>query len=306
MASQKKDAASNRRGGSLIGKGIVKRFGKKEVLHGIDIALEPGRIYGLIGRNGAGKTTLLSILSAQNPLSLGEVTLAGEQVWENIPAKEQICFSRELTPTAESGIANLKIQHYLKIAASYFPNWDQPFAMKLLGDFQLYEKAKIGKLSKGMLSMITIIVALASKAPYTFLDEPVAGLDVIAREEFYRLLLEEYSATGRTFVVSTHIIEEAAAMLEETIILKDGHVLLQENTEELVASCIYVSGREEEVEQATVGLDVYHKERIGRSVGAMVKLADGQELRADGNITIQPMSLQKIFAALCQEEREER
>lgn len=86
---------------------------------------------------------------------------------------------------------------------------------------------------KGMLSMVTIITAMASKAPFTFLDEPVAGLDVIAREQFYQLLLDEYTETGRTFVVSTHIIEEASDIFEEVIIVDKGEILLKENTQEL-------------------------------------------------------------------------
>ena len=60
----------------LRSKGIVKKYGKQEVLHNIDLTLEPGKIYGLIGRNGAGKTTLLSILSAQNPATSGEIYLS--------------------------------------------------------------------------------------------------------------------------------------------------------------------------------------------------------------------------------------
>ena len=87
------------------------------------------------------------------------------------------------------------------------PNWDEKMAQHLLEKFELDEKKKIGKLSKGMMSMVTIIIALASKADYTFLDEPVAGLDVVMREYFYRVLLDEFTDSGRTFVISTHIIE---------------------------------------------------------------------------------------------------
>ncbi len=87
------------------------------------------------------------------------------------------------------------------MAGALFPHWDNEMAEQLLEEFELDRKQKIYKLSKGMMSMITIIVALASKAKYTFLDEPVAGLDVVARENFYRLLLDEYSETGRTFVI---------------------------------------------------------------------------------------------------------
>ena len=69
--------------GILSGKNIVKKYGKDTVLKNVNIDIETGKIYGLIGRNGAGKTTLLSILTAQNPATEGSVTLDGEQVWEN-------------------------------------------------------------------------------------------------------------------------------------------------------------------------------------------------------------------------------
>ena len=80
----------------LVCHGITKSYGDKEVLHGIDLTLESGKIYGLIGRNGAGKTTLLSILSNQNPATAGAVTLDQEPVWENRKALDRLCFSREL------------------------------------------------------------------------------------------------------------------------------------------------------------------------------------------------------------------
>lgn len=69
-----------------------------------------------------------------------------------------------------------------------------------------------------MMSMVTIVLALASRAPITILDEPVAGLDVVAREQFYDVLLADYAETGRTFIISTHIIEEAAGVFEDIIL----------------------------------------------------------------------------------------
>jgi len=80
----------------LICKNLCKAYGKKEVLQDVNLELEKGKIYGLIGRNGAGKTTLLSLLSAQNPATAGTVTCDGMTVWENEKALEHICFSREL------------------------------------------------------------------------------------------------------------------------------------------------------------------------------------------------------------------
>ena len=213
---------------SLICENIVKTYGGKDVLQSVSLELAENKIYGLIGRNGAGKTTLLSILTAQNPATKGTVTLDGMPVWENRRALEKLCFSRELNASVESGLASMKAKEYLRIAATYCENWDHNMEKRLLDLFELNVKKKLGKLSKGMLSMITIVVALCSKAPYTLLDEPVAGLDVVAREQFYKLLLEEYAATGRTFVISTHIIEEAANVLEDVIILHKGQVLVEE------------------------------------------------------------------------------
>lgn len=282
---------------------LTKKYGKKEVLHSLNLKLEQGKIYGLIGRNGAGKTTLLSLLSAQNPKTQGEILLDGQNVWENQEALKHIYFSREINPNS-TVYSGLKVKELLKIAAAYLPDWDKEMANSLIQFFHLDVKKRISKLSKGMTSMITIILALASKAEFTFLDEPVAGLDVVAREKFYRVLLEEFTESGRTFVVSTHIIEEAADLFEEVIFLHEGEVLLKENTQELLEQCRYVSGKTEDVEQAVQGKETHGKQILGRSQGVMVRLKKGEELEHTEQVTLQPMSLQKIFVSLCSGEDE--
>ena len=258
---------------------ISKNYGKKEILKNIDFTLEKGKIYGLIGRNGAGKTTLLSILSAQNPATEGSVTWNGETVWENRKALDHICFSRELsTNLYGSGVSALKVKEYLKNASYFYPNWDQKMADELIEKFELNTKQRINKMSKGMLSMVTIIVALASKADFTFLDEPVAGLDVVMREYFYHKLMEEYTETGRTFVISTHIIEEASDLMEGSY---------------------HVSGLAEVVDQATEGYEKHHEEKTGRSKSVTILLKEGQTLPEGYDVTIQPVSLEKLFVSLC-------
>ncbi len=287
---------------SLTCQHITKAYGGREVLRDISLTLEPGRIYGLIGRNGAGKTTLLSILTAQNPATGGTVSLDGQPVWENRKSLEKLCFSRELTANAESGLAAMKVKEYLRIASIYYPGWDKEMEKRLVELFQLNTKKKLAKLSKGMLSMVTIIVAICSKAPYTILDEPVAGLDVVAREQFYKLLLEEYTETGRTFVVSTHIIEEASDILEEVIVLHEGRLLLMEETQSLLERVRHVSGKAEEVDAATAGLELHHTETVGRSKGVTVFLQPGQSVDETRDVSVQPVSLQRAFVALCGEE----
>ena len=283
-------------------KNIVKTYGKKDVLHNLSLDLEKGKIYGLIGRNGAGKTTLLSILSGQNPATTGEITLDGKPVWENQEVLDQICFSRELNPMNGNGANTMKVKDYLKAASVYMPGWDKEMEARLVKEFELDVNKRINKLSKGMMSMVTIIIALASKADITILDEPVAGLDVVARDNFYKELLADYAETGRTFVISTHIIEEAADLFEETIILKDGSLLLKENTQDLLDRAFHISGKAEDVDAACAGLHVYHPESLGRSKGVTVLLEPGQTPPEGFDVSIQPVSLQNLFVALCGKE----
>jgi len=289
----------------LKAEGVRKSYGKKEVLSGLDLEIRPGKIYGLIGRNGAGKTTLLGILTAQNTLDGGSVTYGGEPVWENQAALENICFSRELRPTLMSGQNGLKIRHYLKTAAIFYPSWDEEYAQRLLAEFQLEPKKKIFQLSKGQMSMVTILIALASRAPITILDEPAAGLDVVARERFYQLLLEDYARNpDRTFIVSTHIIEEAAGVFERVIILDQGRILEDAPTEELIDQFRYVSGREDQVDEACRGVQVLSVHRMGRHKTCAVR-GNVKGLEQTGlDVDVAPMTLQNVFVALCGHEKE--
>lgn len=285
-------------------KNLCKSYKDKEVLKDLNLTLESGKIYGLIGRNGAGKTTLLSVMTAQNPATGGEVTINGKPVWENEKALSNICFSREIIGGSRNAIAGMKAKEYIKAASLYFPDWDQEMADRLIKEFELDLKKVMVKYSKGMLSMITIIVALASKAPFTILDEPVAGLDIFARQKFYQLLLEEYTETGRTFVVSTHIIEEAADVLEEVIVLHNKRIIVKENTRELVERSFHVSGLESEVDNAVRGLKVYAPEKMGRGKGVTVILSEGEKIDDSFDVTIQPVNLSKVFLALCSDKEE--
>lgn len=286
--------------GVLQARGLCKSYKDKQVLHNLDLTIQPGKIYGLIGRNGAGKTTLLGILTAQNTRNSGEVTYNGQEVWENQQALNDICFSRELQSTMFYGRNNLKIKHYLKSAAIYYPHWDGAYAQRLLEEFKLEPKKKIYQLSKGQLSMVTILIALASCAPVTILDEPVAGLDVVMRERFYQLLLEDFSKTNRTFIVSTHIIEEAASVFEQVIILDEGKILENCPTEELIDQFRYISGREDEVDRVCNGLEVLSVHQMGRHKTAAVR-GSGVKLEQarQADVDIVPMNLQNVFVALC-------
>ncbi len=302
MSEQK--MSEQKKSGTLNGKNICKSYGKKEVLKNLDVTIEAGCIYGLIGRNGVGKTTLLGILTGQNSMNSGEVSYDGMAVWDNKKALSHICFSREFAvPASSNGMVGMKIKQYLKMASYYYPNWDHQYAEALVEKFKLDKKQPIQKLSKGQMSMVTILVALASKADITILDEPVAGLDVIAREEFYRLLLEDYSETNRTFVVSTHIIEEASSVFERVLILDEGRIIVDNDTESFVNEFRFASGNEQELEgvlKQVSGVQVLSTQSLGKHKMVALRGNDKsfQTLEEKG-IELENMTLQNAFVALC-------
>ena len=148
--------------------------------------------------------------------------------------------------------------------------------------------------------MVTILIALASRAPLTILDEPAAGLDVVMRERFYQLLLEDFAQTERTFIVSTHIIEEAASVFERVIILDEGRILEDCPTDELVEQFRYVSGRQDVVDGACMGLEVLSVHQMGLHKTVAVR-GDAAKLAAlrEADVDVTPMNLQNVFVALC-------
>ena len=289
---------------NLSAKEITKKYKKTEVLHPTDLTIEQGKIYGLIGRNGAGKTTLLSMLSGQNPVSSGNILYGDEPVWENRHALKEIYFSRELNTSLLMGPNTYKIKDYLNCAKCYLPYWDEEYAKRLLDAFELNPKKKINKLSKGMLSMVTITLALASRAPVTMLDEPAAGLDMAARGQLYRMILDDYEKTERTFIVSTHIVEEAAPIFEEIILVDKGNLVEKKNTDELLSDFHYISGHEDCVNQNIETLNIIHAENLGRQKTVCVRCSF-DEIPVHPDLNISPVPLHKVFVYLTGGEREE-
>ncbi|MEC0176793.1 hypothetical protein P4H83_18115 [Paenibacillus favisporus] len=116
----------------------------------------------------------------------------------------------------------------LEIASAYYERWDWDLAKDLIKAFQLDPGKKMRQLSRGMESLIGNIVGLASRAQLTVYDEPMLGLDVLMREKFYRILLEDYAENPRTIFLSTHLIDEIDSVAEKIFIMDGGQILLQE------------------------------------------------------------------------------
>ncbi|UOK58217.1 ABC transporter ATP-binding protein [Bacillus sp. CMF21] len=239
--------------------GLTKVYGKKRALDGITLQLEENKIYGLLGRNGAGKTTLMQILAGQIMPTGGSVLINSQKPFENQEITESICLINE----SENFKKGLKIKDILKIANYFYPNWNRETAEKLLEDFYLNENMKIKTLSKGMESALGITVGLASRSPITIFDEPYIGLDAAARSKFYDLLLEEYEEYPRTLILSTHLIDEITRLLEEVLIVSEGRLLMQKNTDELREESFVVNGSSAAVSEFVKNKNVVYRKSFG-------------------------------------------
>lgn len=278
---------------------LSKHYKDKRALDNVSLSLEGDAIYGLLGRNGAGKTTLMSILTAQNFATSGDVKVFGEHPYENARVLSRICFVRESQKYPDDATP----RHAFKAASLFFTNWDQQLAEQLIKDFQLPMKQTIKKLSRGQLSAVGVIIGLASRADITFFDEPYLGLDAVARQIFYDRLLEDYAEHPRTIILSSHLIDEVANLIERVIVIDDGKILLNEETDAVRDRAVTVVGDSAEVDAWAATREVLHRDQLGRVASVTVLGALSPEERAEvtaSGLDLAPVSLQQLIVRLTQ------
>lgn len=274
---------------------VSKTFKDIRALDNVSLSFEEGKIYGLLGRNGAGKTTLLNCITGRLFPTGGEIRVDGELSMENEKALRKLFYmgQQELYPE------EMTVQKVFAWTKLIYGNFDTEYAYALCEKFGLNPKKKTSKLSTGYRSIYKLITALAVDVPYLLLDEPVLGLDAGHREMFYRELLESYGRNPRTIVLSTHLIEEAASLLEEVIILHNGRVMCHKTCEELLHSGYTVSGKQSEVDAFVAGKQVLSQQSIG---GLKTAVIYGQpEKDMPETLETGRMDLQKLFVAMTEE-----
>lgn len=278
---------------------LTKRYDHKTVLDAVSFDITPNTICGLFGRNGAGKTTIMSILTAQNFADSGRVEIYGDEPYENPHALERMCFVRESQKYPDDS----KPAHAFAIAELFFPNWDADFAARLIEDFRLPVKTRIKKLSRGQLSAVGIIIGLAARADVTFFDEPYLGLDAVARQIFYDRLIADYAEHPRTIVLSSHLIDEVANLIEQVIVVDDQRIVVNESVDELRERAFSVVGPANAVDHFIGGREELHRERLGpvAQVTVLGALSDDEERElAAAGLTTAPVSLQELIVRLTQ------
>jgi ABC-2 type transport system ATP-binding protein len=280
------------------------RFREHTALDGVSTVLERDTITGLLGRNGAGKTTLMQLLTGHRRPTSGQVRVLGGDPYENDAVLNRICFIKE----GQRYPDHFRVRDALSSAAMLFPKWDGDLAAALVRDFDLPARRPIKKLSRGMNSAVGIVIGLASRAPVTLFDEPYLGLDAVARQLFYDRLLADYAENPRTVVLSTHLIEEIASLLERVLLIDRGRVLLDADADSLRGSALTVTGPRARVDVFTSGHEVLHTETLGGHSRAVVRLrpgTDAEDATAAG-LSWEATNLQQLVVAMSLQTAQDR
>ena len=277
-------------------KNVSKSFGGVHALSDVSLSFGGGKIYGLLGPNGAGKTTLLNIITNRLYADCGEVTIDGESAPGRDRALGKVYMMAEQNLFPDS----MKVKGALKITADFIPSFDLELAMELAEKFGLPMNKKVKALSTGYSSILRLVLALSAGTPYVIFDEPVLGLDAQHRDMFYRLLMEHCGGGGQTVILSTHLIQEAAPLIEHAVIIKGGKILRDASAEELTGAAHTVSGPAGLVDGYIAGRQVLNTTAIG---GLKTACVEGEpDARVPAGLEVSAMGLQDYFISLMNEE----
>ena len=277
---------------------ISKAYGSVQALDSVSLTLEPGHIYGLLGNNGAGKSTLMGIITNRLYPDGGQVLLDGMAVADRDSALGQLFLASEQNLFPE----DMRVRKAFRAAALFYPDFSMERALDLSAQFGLNPKTKITALSTGYATIFRLVLALSANTPWLLLDEPVLGLDAQHRDLFYRLLLEHYGQTGCTILLSTHLIAEAARLIDYAFILRRGKLLRAGDTDTLTSGVYAVSGPAGVVDDWTAGRSVLTENSLGGLKTACIEGEQPQDDLLPVGLELSAVNLQEYYISLMEQE----
>lgn len=283
---------------SLQVKNLYKQYSSKLAVNNATFSLEPNRIYGILGRNGAGKSTLLNMIANRLTVSSGDILLDNQPLLTT-PEQSQRVY---LTSDEDWFFPDYKIKRLFNLAETFYGSFDWEFANELVYAFDLDISKKLKSLSTGYRSIAKLIIALCVPCDYVFLDEPVLGLDANHRILFNKKLLAANERRSRTFIISTHIIEEISYLLEDVIIIDNGEIIVTDSVDNLTQIAKSIAGEVKLVDEFTRGMDIIGEDFLG-GLKQTIVLGNITEDCPDG-ITITPVKLQDVFIYLTRRDGE--
>lgn len=208
---------------------------KKEVLHDFSLALEKGKVYGLLGKNGTGKSTLLYLMAGLLTPKSGEVTFHDSNVRRRLPATLQDMF---LVPE-EFQLPAISLVSYIELNSSFYPKFSKEDMVKYLHFFEMDLDTDLGSLSMGQKKKVFMSFALATNTSLLLMDEPTNGLDIPGKSQFRKFIASGMS-DERTIVISTHQVRDIDKVLDHVLIIDNSRILLDASTSDICDKFMFV------------------------------------------------------------------
>jgi ABC-2 type transport system ATP-binding protein len=212
--------------------GLGKSYGRTWALRECTLAIPAGQVAALVGPNGAGKTTLLNLAVGLAAPSAGALTVLGGQPAGSPAALDGIAFVAQDAPLYK----NLPAADLLHLTRNLSRRFDQPYARARLGELGIPLKRKAGKLSGGQQAQLALTLALARRPRLLVLDEPVAMLDPVARQDFMGTVLTAAAADGVSVLLSSHVLTELERVASYLVLLSRGQVRVAGQVGDLLAA----------------------------------------------------------------------
>ncbi len=293
---------------------LVKRYGEKIAVAGVDLEVRPGICFGLLGPNGAGKTTTVEMLEGLHPPTSGSVELFGLR-WgtgHDQELRERIGVQLQETQLADK----LTVQEVITLFRSFYQKGKQIAELLKLVELEGERKQKFHTLSGGQKQRVALATALAGAPDLLFLDEPTTGLDPRARQSLWGVV-ERFREGGGTVVLTTHYMDEAAVLCDEIAVMDTGKLIARGTPRQLIDSLGQVRFVEFEVAEGTApftaqdlqGLPAVQKVEdrrgrlrltIPRELSALTAVLQGLERRGvvPRGLTTHQATLDDVFLAL--------
>lgn len=205
---------------------VSKKYFNKTALDQISMTIEKGKIVGLLGPNGSGKTTFLKLLVGLIRPTLGSIEICNKEM--GYKTKELVAY----LPDSDFLYPWMKISDAKKLYSTFFSDFDIAKFDELLDFMKLENNMNVKSLSRGMMEKLSLSLTLARNAKLFVLDEPLNGVDPIAREQILGAILKGFSFES-SIIISSHLINEVERILDEAYFLKEGKIILSGNTEEI-------------------------------------------------------------------------
>lgn len=210
---------------------------QKPLFDRLHLSLEPGNIYGLLGKNGAGKSSLMKIIAGLLFPRSETIDVMGHR-----PSQRHPSFLQEVFLLSEEfDLPNMSIQQYVQFYSCFYPRFSTGLFQAYMDEFKLVTATKIQSLSYGQKKKFLLSFGLATDCKLLLLDEPTNGLDIPSKSQFRKLVANALTEE-RTFVISTHQVRDMEGLIDPVIILDEGEVVFNESAE-TVATKLKVSRR---------------------------------------------------------------